>query len=538
MPEPITIFFAYARADQALRDELDKHLAFLRRGNLIKGWYDGDISAGEDYQQAIHQNLHTADIILLLISPDFIASDYCYDVEMKKAMARHEAGEAVVIPVILRPCLWEDTPFGLLQALPKDARPIIFWPHRDQGFHDAAMSIREKVTKLYAQRNPPPFTRNFRGEVDIRPDSQTETKSLFDPATLIDKRPKLVMGAGVVIGILLLIVVGTLIRSVFSERVDPVAGSAITDEPEGGSIVDDTPPTLTPPFSPTATPTIPDTTTPTSLPTATPTIPNSSTPIPDLPTATSIPPTPTPQPAPTSRPETITDANDSPMVLIPAGPFEMGSEDGADDEKPVHTVTLDDYYIDRYEVTNAQYAACVDDSLCELPSNTASYTRDSYYNNSEFSDYPVIYVGWNQATTYCEWRGARLPTEAEWEKAARGTDGRTYPWGEQTPNEQLLNFLSNVGDTTLVGSYPDGVSPYGVHDMAGNVWEWVADWYGGDYYSSSPETNPIGPTSGSSRVVRGGGWYNSGHNVRAAIRHRNDPPESSNFIGFRCARSP
>lgn len=260
------------------------------------------------------------------------------------------------------------------------------------------------------------------------------------------------------------------------------------------------------------------------------------------------------------------------MILIPAGPFEMGSDadvalaecqklyigsedkcqrDWYEDEEPQHTVTLDAFYIDQYEVTNAQYATCVDDGGCEPPSSTASYARDSYYDNADYADYPVIYVNWDQATTYCEWRGARLPTEAEWEKAARGTEGQLYPWGN-TFDGSLTNFCDSncdqswankdyddgYADTAPVGSYPDGVSPYGVHDMAGNVWEWVADWYGGDYYSSSPETNPIGPTSGSSRVVRGGGWTNSGGNVRAAFRNRDGPTESNNIIGFRCARSP
>ena len=124
MPKPINIFFAYAREDEALRDELNKHLAFLRHDKLINVWYDGNISAGDEWEKAVDDHLHTADIILLLVSHDFIASDYCYDVEMRKALDRHEDGEAVVIPVILRPCRWKYAPFGKLQALPKDAKPV------------------------------------------------------------------------------------------------------------------------------------------------------------------------------------------------------------------------------------------------------------------------------------------------------------------------------------------------------------------------------------------------------------------------------
>lgn len=159
MPEPINIFFAYARADQPLRDELDKHLAFLRRSKLIEGWYDGNISAGEEWEEAIDHHLHSADIILLLVSPDFIASDYCYDVEMRKALARHEAGEVVVVPVILRPCHWQNTPFAKFQALPKDALAITLWSNRDQAFASAAKAIDRVVRQLHAERNAlPPET--------------------------------------------------------------------------------------------------------------------------------------------------------------------------------------------------------------------------------------------------------------------------------------------------------------------------------------------------------------------------------------------
>jgi eukaryotic-like serine/threonine-protein kinase len=170
----------------------------------------------------------------------------------------------------------------------------------------------------------------------------------------------------------------------------------------------------------------------------------------------------------------ITDAKGVSMVLVPAGEFIMGSESGDDDEKPVHTVYLDAYYIDKYEVTNAAYKVCVDAGGCTPPMQTNSYSRSSYYDNSEFDDYPVIYVDWNRATDYCEWRDTSLPTETQWEKAARGTDGRTYPWGEGISCKQA-NYYSCVGDTRKVGSYESGKSPYGIYDLAGNVWEWVAD---------------------------------------------------------------
>jgi len=222
------------------------------------------------------------------------------------------------------------------------------------------------------------------------------------------------------------------------------------------------------------------------------------------------------------------------MVYVPEGAFTMGSEEGSVDEKPIHTVTLDVFWIDRTEVTNAMYALCVQSGVCQSPRSKNSYGVENYYGNSEYADYPVIYVSWNDASAYCEWAGARLPSEAEWEKAARGTDGRTYPWGDGI-DKTYANY-SGTG-TTRVGSYEKGKSPYGVYDMAGNVWEWVADWWGEFYYASSPASNPPGPVSGKYRVLRGGSWYDVDDYVRSAYRGRYVPDGSSYVIGFRCARS-
>jgi formylglycine-generating enzyme required for sulfatase activity len=213
------------------------------------------------------------------------------------------------------------------------------------------------------------------------------------------------------------------------------------------------------------------------------------------------------------------------MLFVPAGKFKMGSDTGESDEKPAHTVYLDSFWIDRTEMTNAMYAKCVQTGNCTPPSSSKSYTHDSYYGNSQYADYPVIYVSWNDANAYCEWRGdgTRLPTEAEWEKAARGTDVRTYPWGNDSPNSDLLNYNQNVGDTTQVGNYPSGASFYGALDMAGNVWEWVADWYSETFYASSPSSNPLGPVSGQYRVLRGGSWSSYVYSVRSAFRLRLGP---------------
>jgi formylglycine-generating enzyme required for sulfatase activity len=251
---------------------------------------------------------------------------------------------------------------------------------------------------------------------------------------------------------------------------------------------------------------------------------------------------PTPPSSPGIGSTMVSDKDDMTLIYVPAGEFLMGSVDSdgeADsDEKPQHKVYLDAFWIDRTEVTNAQYRKCVEAKACQPPSQSSSYTRSSYYGNSQYDNYPVIYVSWHAAQQYCRWAGRRLPTEAEWEKAARGTDGRKYPWGDAAPDVQRANFNNNKGDTTAVGSYPSGASPYGALDMAGNVWEWTADWYNETYYSGSPAQNPQGPGSGSGRVLRGGSWYSVQGSVRAANRDRDVVDNVFIYGGFRCARSP
>jgi formylglycine-generating enzyme required for sulfatase activity len=236
------------------------------------------------------------------------------------------------------------------------------------------------------------------------------------------------------------------------------------------------------------------------------------------------------------------------QALIPAGKFRMGSKTYARrsnlDEHPQHSVYLDAYWIDQTEITNAQYALCVAAGKCQPPSNSVSSSRNSYYGETQFDNYPVIYVSWDDAVAYCAWAGRRLPTEAEWEKAARGAEGKIYPWGNQTPDCNLANsykYALNqhcVGDTSAVGSYPAGASPYGLFDMAGNVWEWVQDWYDGNYYASSPANNPTGPSSGQSRVLRGGGWDFKWYSLRVAERSAYEPDGRYDSYGFRCAALP
>lgn len=237
----------------------------------------------------------------------------------------------------------------------------------------------------------------------------------------------------------------------------------------------------------------------------------------------------------------LRDKDSMEMMYVPAGSFMMGSSTGETDESPVHEVYLDAFWIDKYEVTNAQYQQCVEDDFCvTLPVSLDSHAHESYYDNPEFANYPVIYVGFYQAFDYCLWAGDRnglaVPTEAQWEKAAKGTDERVYPWGNQTPDCSLVNEAGCNNDTVAVGSYSQGASPYGVMDMAGNVWEWTRDYYDENYYRTSPRENPEGPEEYSDmRVIRGGSFGEGDDNQRTTRRYSAWEGSVWFSLGFRCA---
>jgi formylglycine-generating enzyme required for sulfatase activity len=348
-------------------------------------------------------------------------------------------------------------------------------------------------------------------------------------------------------------------------------------------VVVDTPiptPTLSPrttpnetqlPPSPSSTPVIVVVTATPLPPTATPTLP------PPTDTPTPVPPTPTPQ-SPTPTPA-VREKDGMEMVYVPGGTFQMGSTDAEIDailkqcereygtdqcerswferETPRHSVTLDGFWIDLTEVTNDKFERFVqatgyrteaekkgnglgfsDGIWSEVDGADWQHPNGPETSISGRTDHPVVQVSWNDATTYCHWAGGRLPTEAEWEYAARGPDGHIYPWENDPPNDTLLNFAFYVADTTEVGSYPDGASWVGAMDMAGNVWEWVNDWYDSGYDTSSTSHNPQGPETGDRKVARGGCWDSGEFDVRAAARLDIHPDDRGSYVGFRCVIGP
>lgn len=245
---------------------------------------------------------------------------------------------------------------------------------------------------------------------------------------------------------------------------------------------------------------------------------------------------------------TFTGKDGAPMALIPEGPFHMGvphaARDGGVDERPNHKVFLKSFYMDLYEVTNGRYLQFITDTGHRAPQHPTDAHLGLWKGNmmpESVKDLPVINVDWFDSDTYCRWAGKRLPTEAEWEKAAKGDNDWRFAWGDVEPTTEHANFnqLAWRGEATLVqvGIYEKGKSPYGIYDVAGNVWEWVSDWYQVDYYSQSPTHNPQGPESGKYKALRSSGWQGETPQMRVFTRIKSLPNDRNNSTGFRCAKN-
>ncbi len=438
-----------------------------------------------------------------------------------------------------------DTAHAMIEALRKAWAGAPVSPAA-KPIHPTAPSLAQRVA-------PPPADAT---QAPLSPPTPTSAAPLAESA--LRRRWPLVAG------LLALLVIGVIGILVFGRGRNPFAVAAVTPTATASPAATSTSLPLAPSVEPTSSPpsvavvvladttTPAPTTTPTSLPTSTATPRPTATRTPTVtaspaPTATATS-TPTSTATPTLAPgQVITRALDGmTMRFVPGGPFLMGTDDAdaPSYERPQHPVILSPFWMDQTEVTNAQYQLCVKAGTCTAPVIRAAFDDPARSNQ------PVVNVNWNEASTYYRWLSkpgwdAHLPTEAQWEKAASwdpstGTK-RRYPWGDQEPDPALLNFLgSTVGHPTDVGSYAKGASPYGILDMAGNVFEWVADWFDPTYYrtATSPLTDPSGPASGSERVMRGGSHgYGSGE-ARTTYRTTGNPEKArGDGLGFRCAVS-
>jgi formylglycine-generating enzyme required for sulfatase activity len=472
-----SVFISHATKEDG---QFARRLANDLKRSSVEVWIAPEsIRPGEDWVDAINRGLKESSHVVVVLTPAAVKSKWVR-IETNAAIALERKGRIQIIPLDVKPC--EVPPLSSTYQM------VSF--RRD---YEAGLS---QLATILGVRVPPPEP--------VRP------RTVKEKPTAWGGLPIWVWGIALVAAL----VIGGTILSAIPTPV-PVAGRATTPAAA---------------VAPTATH-----------------VPLIDTPMPKPP-----PPTPTPMPTRTPTPAETEAPTASPvtemMVEIPAGEFIMGSDKGDSNEQPVHTVYLDAFYIDKYEVTNAQFAQFLNEQRNQEEGGVTwldirhedcliSQSGEQYRPKSGYEDHPVIEVSWYGAKAYCQWAGKRLPTEAEWEKAARGTDGRTYPWGEGIDCDHAQYGGDEcTGQTVPVGSKPKGASPYGALDMVGNVWEWVADWYDSGYYNQSPGRNPLGPDSGEYRVLRGGGWGHAPYHVRSAYRFRSPPVGSRGDFGFRCAR--
>jgi formylglycine-generating enzyme required for sulfatase activity len=447
--EPIRVFYSYAREDQELRETLEKHLRPLKRRRIITDWHDRLITAGAEWAKEIDEHLESADLILLLISPDFMASDYCHDVELKRAMEKHEAREARIIPVILRPARWQGFAFSKLQCLPTDARPVTRWPDRDEAFVDIVAGIEKAAVELWEKR-------------------KTETARPAAPPPEISQ-PKPVRPAPPAI-----------------ENIHGWAANKVQALQQ------------------------------------------------QMAQALGMP---------VVFQDTLKDGTSGPeMVVIPGGRFLMGSppdelERGSDERQ--HEAEVKRFAIGKYAVTFEEYDHFAKTTDREKPG-------DQGWGRGQR---PVINVSWQDAVAYAEWlsqqtgQAYRLPTEAEWEYAARAGTTTPFYFGSTISTDQA-NYDGNYtyGDgrkgvyrkkTVEVGQFP--ANAWGLYDMHGNVWEWTCSEYDEGY--GGAELRCLDNDAGGLRVLRGGSWLHLPRGLRAAYRPGLDPVYRSDSSGFRPARN-
>ncbi|MCP4141720.1 MAG: SUMF1/EgtB/PvdO family nonheme iron enzyme [Chloroflexi bacterium] len=486
------IFLSYSRKD---KDFAKKVANDLEKAGYIVWWDISTIEGGDRWAQEIEAGINQSEILALIVSPNSIASEW---VEKEFIFASKRGMK--IVPLLYEHC---ELPIWLLNLQYVDLIGI--------NYKLNFLQVIEAFEK-YGRRA---------GDTKALPPTLGKRISRLSPYWLL-----------LIIITLLLLLIGFLLKPIlFPISPTPTRTYTATATYRATETKEPTKTATNTPIPPTET----GTATPTSVPTE-----EKATPSPTVTRTPTLPATPTEE----GLASLIVDKSGAEMLLVEAAPFLMGRDTGNNDEKPAHLVNLGDYYIDKYEVSNADYKACVDDFACSLPKPT------TFYADARYRSHPAVFVSWEKANEYCEWREARLPTEAEWEKAARGDDSLIYPWGNMFSGS-ALNFcdaeceyswkntgiIDKYSMTAPIGTYPDGESPYGVLDMAGNAAEWVADWYDKDYYENTPRENPQGPEDGTYRVLRGGSWYNRSSEVRTYQRNFLRPNIAYNYTGFRCAIS-
>jgi len=495
MPEtrhPLKVFLCHSSADKSKVREVYRYLK--KRG--IQPWLDAEeLLPGQDWALEIPKALDDSDAIIIFLSKGSVNKEGYVQKEIKFALDRAlemPEGRIFIIPARLEPC-----------DLPRSLSKYQWVNFYEEGGAERLL----KALKIRGEQLQRVEVEPFSGEEVplVLKHSEGQAETLVETPRHTSKHGKL----DTAIVVALIGVVGTIVAALIGS---PLWGTLFASPPN---------PTITAaaPLSQ-------------ALPSQTSALGPISTET--VSSAPAIPVVFNPQPDAAD----YFDALGVPMRLVSVGEFMMGANSPHRDAQ-IHKVSLRDYYIDKYEVTNVMYKACVAAGTCESPKQLGSKNRPSYYDNQKFANYPVIYVDWNMATAYCNWRGVRLPTEAEWEKAARGTTQSKYPWGDVL-DHTYANYGQDIisGDTSEVGKYRKNKSPYGIYDLAGNVWEWVSDRYSDTYYATSPADNPSGPEDGLYRVVRGGSWANTEYSVLSAERYKLQTiPADADLIdlGFRCA---
>jgi formylglycine-generating enzyme required for sulfatase activity len=515
MTRPLRVFLCHSSNDKPTVRELYQK---LRAEKWIDPWLDEEeLYPGQDWNMEIEKAVEAADAIIVCLSKTSITKEGYVQRELRTVLDFADykpEGTLYIIPVRLEEC-----------EPPRRLRPWqyadYFEGQRERAFQRLLVSLKrradalglmveEKVPESEIEKPEIPIvSAPVKEEIKEEPKKKFPAKpftKLLDPSSLFSKEkfpvgrvsnrtkpvaPKKLTYIFGGIALLVLILGGFGLNYLVNKL--PVATIVVSS----------------------STPTATDMAMPETL----------------ISTRISFTPTPQSTKTPIPKPtlivgETMIGIDGMTLLAVPAGEFTMGDSDTG-----IYQVDLSAFWIDQTEVTNAMYAKCMKTGKCDSPSNIEDFRNSSYAN------YPVAYVDWNMANAYCSWANRRLPTEAEWEKAARGTDGRTYPWGEGIDcGKANFSFVCTTYNTSPVKSYTSGISPYGAYDMAGNVWEWVSSLYKPYPYDANDGRENMSSSDG--RVLRGGAFSGSTSGVRSAIRLWLGPSKTNGDFGFRCARSP